>query len=482
MQERADTSSWNLTYLGKNEIDKIHSASLEILSKVGVRIEHAEIFKKMKEHGAEETKDRRLLLDGGLVEEAIKKSSKKYVIYARDSRYNLEVGSGNLRFLSSGGQAWIVDPIRKERRKPTISDLYNAIIIGNALENINIVGAMVIPQEIPSQVRSVYMCSELVKRSSKVVFFWIEEPKEAPFVLKIFETISGGENEHRKKPMIWYFCEPISPLKFRYESLEILRLFCSKGLPVTFGPMVQAGSTGPITLAGTLALENAEILAGVTIAQILSPGIPVEYGGIPHISDMRNLNISFGSPEQIIMAVAMIQIGKSYGFPVHVNTGLTDSNIPDAQAGIEKCASMLASALAGAELFGHLGISGADQGASLEQLIIDNEIAGYVKRVIKGFEVNEETLALDLIRDRCEIGSFIGTKHTLRHMRKEQWFPQLLNRDIWENWISKGSKDLLVKAIETKERLLKEHEVKRLDQQLEKEIDKIVKNAFKTLL
>jgi trimethylamine--corrinoid protein Co-methyltransferase len=182
------------------------------------------------------------------------------------------------------------------------------------------------------------------------------------------------------------------------------------------------------------------------------------------------------------MAVAMIQIGKSYGFPVHVNTGLTDSNVPDMQAGIEKCASILASALAGAELFGHLGISGADQGASLEQLIIDNEIAGYVKRAVKGFEVNEETLALDLIKDRCEIGSFIGTKHTLRHMRKEQWFPQLLNRDIWDNWASKGSKDLLTKAVEAKERFLKGHKSERLDRQLEEEINRIVKESFKNLL
>jgi trimethylamine--corrinoid protein Co-methyltransferase len=474
--------SWNLTYLDNSEIDKIHSASLEILSKVGVRVEHAEIYTKMKEHGAEGTKDRRLLLEEGLVKEAIKKSCKKYTIYARDSRYNLEVGSGNLRFLSSGGQTWIIDSIRKERRKPTVDDLYNAITIGDALENINIVGAMVIPQEIPPQVRSVYVYSELIKNSSKVVFSWIEGSKEAEYVLKMFEVISGGEDEHRKKPMIWYFCEPISPLKYRYESLEILRLFCNKGLPITFGPMVQAGSTGPVTLAGALALENAEILAGVTIAQTLSPGIPVEYGGIPHIADMRNLNISFGSPEQIIMAVAMIQIGKSYGFPVHVNTGLTDSNVPDMQAGIEKCASILASALAGAELFGHLGISGADQGASLEQLIIDNEIAGYVKRAVKGFEVNEETLALDLIKDRCEIGSFIGTKHTLRHMRKEQWFPQLLNRDIWDNWASKGSKDLLTKAVEAKERFLKGHKSERLDRQLEEEINRIVKESFKNLL
>lgn len=474
--------SWSLTYLSKDEIYRIHQASLNILSEIGIKVEHMEIHRKIKDYGAEETADHRLLLSNEIVEEAIRKSCKKYMIYARNPKYNLEVGSGKPRFLSSGGQVWIVDPLRKERRKPTINDLRHAITIGDALENINIVGAMVIPQDIPLGIRSVYVYSELIKRSSKVVFSWIEDPKEAPFVLKMFEVISGGEDEHRKKPMTWYFCEPISPLKFRYESLEILKLFCDKGLPVTFGPMVQAGSTGPVTLAGTLALENAEILAGVTIAQILRPGTPVEYGGIPHIADMRNLNISFGSPEQTIMAIAMVQIGKSYGFPVHVNTGLTDSNIPDAQAGLEKCASMLASALAGAELFGHLGIAGADQGASLEQLVIDNEIAGYVKRVLKGFEITEETLALDLIKERHNIGSFIGTKHTLKYMRREQWFPELLNRDLWEVWVSKSSKDLLTRAAEVKERVLKEHLTERLDQQLEKEIDKILEEASKTLL
>jgi len=243
--------------------------------------------------------------------------------------------------------------------------------------------------------------------------------------------------------------------------------------------MVQAGLSGPVTLAGTLSLENAEILAGVTICQILSPGTPVEYGGIPHIADMRNLNISFGSPEQILMAVAMVQIGRSYGFPVHVNTGLTDANLPDAQAGIEKASSMLISALAGAEMFGHLGIAGADQGASLEQLIIDNEIAGYVKRVMKGLDIREETLAFDTIKERYMTGSFTGTRHTLRHMRKEQWFPRLLNRDIWETWQSKGSKDLLARAEETKRRILKEHESEPLDKGLQTEMDQIVKEATK---
>jgi len=471
--------NWDLRFLDSGEIEKIHDTSLRILSEIGIQINHAEIHDKLKKNGAEETKDGRLLFSEEIVKEAIKKSRKKYTIHARNPRNNVKVGSGELRFLSSGGQAWVVDPIRKERRIATRDDLHEAITVGDALDNINIVGALATPQEVTVPGRSVYVYSELIKNSSKVIFSWIEDPREAPYVLRLFETLAGGQDEHREKPMIWYFCEPVSPLKFRYESLDMLSIFCNKGLPVSFGPMVQAGLSGPVTLAGTLSLENAEILAGITISQILSPGIPVEYGGIPHIADMRNLHISFGSPEQAIMAVAIVQIGRSYGFSVHVNTGLTDSNVPDAQSGLEKASSMLISILAGAEMPGHLGIAGADQGASPEQLIIDNEIVGYVKRIVKGFEVDEETLAFDVMKERYKSGSFTGTTHTLRHMRKEQSFSRLFNRDIWESWSSKNSKDLLIKAREIKEEILKEHEPEPLDKQVENELDQIIKEILK---
>jgi len=473
--------AWNVRFLKKDEVERIHDSSLRILSEIGIQVNHPGIREELKKNGAEETKDHRVLLSGEMVKEAIKKSGKRYSIHARNPKHNLRIGDGDLRFLSSAGQTWIVDPVVKERRKASIKDLIEAAILGDALDNINIVGSMAIPQEIRVPGRSVYVYSELIKMSPKVVFSWIEDPREAPYILELFEALSGGEEEHRRRPMIWYFCEPVSPLKFRYESLEILRLFCNKGLPVAFGPMVMAGLSGPVTLAGTLSLENAEILAGITISQILSPGTPVEYGGIPHIADMRNLNISFGSPEQALMAVAMVQIGRSYGFSVHVNTGLTDSNVPDAQAGLEKGCSMLISALAGAEMFGHLGIAGADQGASLVQLIIDDEIAGYVKRVLRGLEVNQETLALELLKDKGRIGSFTGTTHTLKHMRKEQWFPRMLNRDTWESWSFQNSKDLLAKASEMKQKIMKEHKPEPLDKQVEDDIDQIVKKARRHL-
>jgi trimethylamine--corrinoid protein Co-methyltransferase len=286
--------------------------------------------------------------------------------------------------------------------------------------------------------------------------------------------MAGGAEALREKPFTWYFCEPASPLRFTHESLEILRLFCEKGLPVSIGPMVQAGLSGPVTLAGTVVQTNAEIVAGVTIAQILSPGNPVEYGGVCHIADMRSGDISFGSPEQGLLAAAMAQIGCSYGFAVHVNTGLTDAIVPDAQSGIEKATTMAVSAMAGAEMFGHLGIAGADQGASLEQLVIDNEIAGYVKRLLKGIRVTDETLAVDVIR-QTRSKSYLSTLHTTKHVRSEQWFPTLLNRARWEDWIGKNGKDLLSIARDKKEKILAEHKPEPLDTRLEAKIDAVVK-------
>ena len=233
--------AWNLEFLDKDGIEAIHSSSMRILSAIGIVTNHAAIHKEMKDYGIEESRDHRLLLSEEVVGEAIKKSRKHYTIHARNPKNNLEIGSGSLRFLSSGGQAWITDSLRKERGQAARKDLHDAIVVGDALENINIVGSMVIPQDMPVSGRSVYVYSELIKNSSKVVFSWIEDPQEALHILRLFEVLSGGEENHRERPMIWYFCEPVSPLRFRYESLETLRLFCAKGLPVSFGPMVQAG-------------------------------------------------------------------------------------------------------------------------------------------------------------------------------------------------------------------------------------------------
>ncbi|MEM2356241.1 MAG: trimethylamine methyltransferase family protein [Candidatus Bathyarchaeia archaeon] len=473
-----------LKILDSNAIDFIHEASLEILEKIGLKILNSNILKRIEEEGAiVDYKSQIVKFPHQLVIECVKKAQKQWVIHARNKKFSMKVGFGELRFQSSGGQRFIVDPLKKTRREGTKEDLVKGIKLGDALKNINIVGPMVLPvADIHPKILDIYTYVQLIKNSSKVVFTWINSAKSAFYIIKIFEILAGGEEELRKKPMIWYFGEPTSPLTIEYETAEIIRIFAEKGFPITFGPMVMSSITGPATLAGTLALENAEILGATTMAQLINYGVPIEYGGIPHIFDQKSGNISFGSPEQALMAIAMTQIGRYYGFPVHINVGLTDAKIPDAQSGLEKGITMVIGAMAGAELFGHLGIAGMDQGASLEQLMIDNEIIEYVKRIVEGFDINNETIALDVISKVGPGGSFLTHPHTFKYVPTEFFYPKLCDRKDWFEWKKAGAKDLLVKANEEVLKLIAEHCYEPLDKDIETEIEHIFKIAQNKLI
>jgi trimethylamine--corrinoid protein Co-methyltransferase len=282
--------------------------------------------------------------------------------------------------------------------------------------------------------------------------------------------------------MIAGFIEPISPLRFPETGLEILVACARYGLPLLFGPMVQAGATGPTTLAGTLALENAEILAGIAITQTLSPGTPVCHGGIPHIMDMRHSQLSFGAPEQGLMAVAMVQVAQYYGLPSYINVGLSDSKCVDVQSGLERGMTLLMGALAGADTFGHMGILGTDQAGSLQQLIVDDRMAAYVKHVLNGFAVNEETMALDVIKEVGIGGNFLGEEHTHQHFREELWFPLAFDRRRWDEWWEDGALTMADWALNRKGQILADHRAEPLDPDLAREIDDIVEAARRDLL
>ncbi|GFP35827.1 trimethylamine---corrinoid protein Co-methyltransferase [Candidatus Hakubella thermalkaliphila] len=384
--------------------------------------------------------------------------------------------------MSSGGEYAWVETQTRIRREATTKDLQDAIRDGDALGNINIVGAMARPSEIPLKIRDIYIYAQLIKGTRKPCFAWIHDEASARYVLEIFKVVAGGAMELSHKPRVVAFVEATSPLQYGKESLDVLIQFSKLGLPVGFGPMSMAMATAPVTLAGTVAQENAEILAGIVVSQILHPGMPVVYWGVPHIMDPRTGNISFGSPEQGLMAAAIAQIANYYGLPVGLNVGLTDAKMPDAQAGLEKGMTLIMGALAGADIPGHMGISGADQGASLEQLIIDNEMVGYIKRILRGFEVTENTLAFDVLARVGIGGNFLVDEHTLTHYKSEIWMPRICDRENWESWLTCGGKNMLDNAVEEKERILREHISEPLDDDMQKEIDKIVAVAERELL
>jgi len=252
-------------------------------------------------------------------------------------------------------------------------------------------------------------------------------------------------------------------------------------LPVSIGPMAQAGLSAPGTLAATVTQETAEILAGICVVQLIRPGTPVCFGGICHAFDMRTMQIIFGGPEQALMAAACAQIGNYYGLPVYTNTGLTDSKCVDAQAGIEISATLLMAALAGSVIFGHLGIAGADQGASLEMLFLQHEVIEYVERIMKGFSINDEKLALDVIDEVGHNGTFIDHVHTAMNFREELWMPKTLNRSSWSEWQNDGCPNL-ASIIEPKiNELVQTYKPEPLPGDLGREIDSLVSQAQKKL-
>ena len=245
------------------------------------------------------------------------------------------------------------------------------------------------------------------------------------------------------------------------------------------GPVLELGERAEGS--GTLRSSEITHVANPKFNSKIRPGLAVCYGGIPHAFDMRTTQMIFAGPEQALMAVAMTQLGKRYRLPVYINVGLTDSKLPDAQAGMESGMTLLCGALAGADIFGHLGICGVDQASSLTMLLMQHEIIGYVEHFLRGFEIDDETLGLDTIRQVGHDGSFISEEHTVRHFRDELWFPQLLDREFWDNWMEAGGSDMHQRCIAEKEKILSSHEPEPLDEETTREVDKIVAAARKHL-
>ncbi|MBU4200970.1 MAG: trimethylamine methyltransferase family protein [Kiritimatiellae bacterium] len=470
--------------LSSEDIANIHATSIRILGEIGVKIDHEQILKLLKDtNGARVHPDTgTVTFSEELVNKSIQTTTKQHSVYGRDRVQKVTFGGGDIIFKSSDGdQAWI-DLERKERRKGTLADVRQSIMIADRLENINLVGPMVLPAEIPVEVVDIHLFAELLTHTTKPVTCWLYNRTSAKYVLEILKLFAGGADELRKFPMVQTCIEPVSPLKMGKEVLDILMLFADMGLPVRIAPMAIGMATAPVTLAGLIAQENAEVLAGVVVTQMLCPGMPVLYDAAQHVMDPRSSVLSYGAPEQALMAVAITQVAKSYGFPVYVDVGYSDSKTPDAQSGFEKGITLLMGILAGADTFGHMGICGPSQGASLEQLVIDDEMIGYIKRILRQFEVNSDTLAFDVTKRAVADSSFITDDHTLQHFKNELWFPSIFNRGNWEEWAKNGGKSILDSAIEKKTRLLNEYQPVPIDNEIQKEIDKILKAATREIL
>lgn len=472
-----------ISLFSPGELQAIHNASLAILRDVGVVIHHEDVLDRLAQAGAMVDRGSKIARFGeDMVTQAIEGAGKQYVLHGRSPERMARFGYGDFNLMSSPGQFGWFDHHSTTRRNPLLADARAAARLGDALPNVTIVGPMAVPADVPSPIRDVVLTAELVKNTGKPTRVWPVSRRSSHYVLEIYAAIAGGKEALCQRPMAEMFLEPISPLQLPKVGLDVLLEFIDYGQPVSLGPMVQASGTGPATLAGTLAQENAEILAGVVVTQMLAPGTPMMYGGIPHIMDPRTSICSFGSPEQGLMAVAMTEIGHYYGFPIYINVNLTDAKTLDAQAGMEKMGSLVLGILAGADLFGHAGIVGTDHGGSLTWLVADDEALSFAKRIARGFEIDDEMLALSVIAETGPTGNYLAHAHTVRHFRKELWIPnRAWTRETHEEWAADGRR-MEDRIVERADHLLATHEPEPIDPVLAAEIDQIVEAAQRELV
>jgi len=471
-----------LTVLDNAQVDTLHQASLRILAEIGVLVPHADMRARFRDAGAAvDEAAARVRIPEALVMRSLDQAGKSFTVYGRDRSRTAVFGRGRRSYNSISGEAFWIDDISGDRRYATLADVATAARLGDALEGITIVGAMSDPHELPPAYRCVEVAAMLLRNTTKPIGFWFHDRASARYLVDLFIAAAGGEDEAARFPITHPLLEPISPLRFPHNGIDLLYETARINMPVAIGPMAQVGMSAPATLAATLAQENAEILAGVCITQLIRPGMPVCYGGIPHAFDMRTTQLIFAGPEQALMAVAMTQMGKRYGLPVYINVGLTDSKVVDAQAGMEAGATLVCGALAGADIFGHLGICGVDQATSLDMLVMQNELIGYVERITRGVRVDEEAIAFDVLREVGPGGTFIDRDHTAANFRKELWFPRLLDREFYDAWAAAGSPTMADRCRREKERLLAEHRVTPLPEDLDQEVTRIVTSARRDL-
>lgn len=470
-----------LALLGEQEVRRLHRAAIEILQAIGVHVPHEDVLDLFQEAGARVDKQEQIVkIPEDVVQRCLDSAGKTFTIYGRDRSKKGEFGLGKRNYNSSGGQAhWIDDDL--QRRHPRLEDVRTATRLGDALPWVNIVGAMADPHELPIEYRCVVVAAEQLKQTTKPIMFWFHDRASAKFILELFTIVCGSEEEGIRYPPAHPFMEPISPLRFPRHGVDLLFETCRFNLPVMIGPMAQTGATAVGTLAGTMAQENAEILAGLCIVQLIKPGTPVCYGGIPHVFDMQTTQIVFSGPEQALMAVGMAQMARFYKLPAYINVGLTDSKIVDAQAGLEVGITLICGAMSGADIFGHLGICGADQGASLPILLMQHEIIAYVERIMRGIDVTDEKLGIDAIPGGQQQGSFLAEEITVKNFRQELWFPQLLDRRFFDTWSRQGRQDMMARCIAQKNEILARHVPTPMDDDTLKAVDRLIADAKRHL-
>ncbi len=434
-------------FLSETECERIHTASLDILEERGVLCNSPALLRVFARGKAQVDEDTRMVrIPGDLIDWAVRTAPKSFTFFARDRELDLALEQPRV-YYGMGGSAvpYFWDFEKRTLRDPVKADVAAATRLGHALPNVDFVMSLAAAGDTPEHLHYVHEYHAILSNTTKPVIYSAPSRQYAAAFLEMAAAASGGESELRARPSVMLFTQPVSPLQIGPYNEGMID-FAASGVPILYSPGAMMGATSPATLAGALVQGNAENLAGIVLSQLLRPGTPIVYGPHTPVMDMVTTRCTYAGTEQALARAAMAQLAHYYGLPSFSTGAGCDSWAVDAQAAAEATMGIFLNALSGLTLTQTMGTMASGTFGSLEMLVVCDEVAAMAKRVLRGVEVSQESLAVDVIKQVGPGGHFLDHDHTVRTFRREFFFPSLFERSGLTAWQAQNDRDLVGRA------------------------------------
>jgi len=463
--------------LTEDQCKDIHSAVLEVLENIGMSVKSPKALEIFKKSGAFVENDL-VKIPSYLVEKAIRTAPSRIVLADRKGNRKLVLEGYNAYYGPGPTNVFIIDPYTGERRKPQSQDTVNAMRVVDGLPNIDFAMDFGSITDAPAETNDVHSLKIMLEGTTKPIVHWAKNLKNQMAMTEMVSAVAGSLEEFQKNPFVAWFTTASSPLIQTEDAMERL-IYCAENLlPNCHVSAPMSGGTAPVTPAGTLVISLAETLFGVVLSQLVREGSPCFIGCVDGPVDMKTMIMSYGNPEFQLMNAAFAEMGHFYQLPTWGTAGCTDSKVVDEQAAIEATVSVFMQALTGANLIHDVGFAEGGTLNNLGQLVLGDEIIGYTRRIIQGIEINETSLAVNVIKEAGPSGHFLNKQHTFDHFR-ELWSPSLLDKNRYDGWKAEGSKTLGEKISMKVKHLIENHCPEPLSTEVQEKLAQIIVDSEK---
>lgn len=449
--------------LSESQLEEIHLATLEVLRRVGIRFHHAGALELLRKAGAFISDGNLVTFPARVVEDALASAPRRVVMCDRHGQPAMLLEGRRTYFGTGSDTLHLLDPQTGRRRNWTTEDICDAYRLCDALPNIHFQMSCGIPEDVPEGV-SLYQWqyAHMFQHTTKPVVFVCNDYADAIHIIEMAAVVVGGRERLKECPLILLYSEPSSPLQQSETAIDKLILMAETETPVVHSPGPMMGATAPIKMAGGLVMSNAEILSALVVHQLTNPGAPFVYGAGLHHMDMKSMQICYGSPEFQLTKAAIAELGRYYGLPTWGYASCSDAKVMDEQAAAEAMLSVVMAKLSGANLIHDVGYMESGLTVSLEMIVLTDELVAMADNLLKGIEVSDETLSVEVLEEVGPGGNFLGHPQTVQHFR-DFWFPTLSDRYTYEEWQGRGGLDMGERLRRRVNDILREHEPEPLE-------------------